>query len=40
MAWSIPVATVRAFLVANDFGFVVGEPKKAADELNKAADEK
>lgn len=31
MAWSIPVSTVRAFLIANDFGYVVGEPKKAAE---------
>jgi S1-C subfamily serine protease len=29
MAWSIPVSTVRAFLIANDFGYVVGEQKKA-----------
>jgi S1-C subfamily serine protease len=27
MAWSIPISTVRAFLIANDFGYVVGEPK-------------
>jgi S1-C subfamily serine protease len=29
MAWSIPVATVRDFLIANDFGYVVGEPEIA-----------
>ena len=43
MAWSIPIQTVRAFLIANDFGYVVGAPKKSADEKaadKKAADEK
>jgi hypothetical protein len=40
MAWSIPVATVRAFLIANDFGFVVGVAKKAVDEPKNAVDKK
>ncbi len=31
MAWAIPLATVREFLRANDFGFILGDPSEETE---------